>query len=79
MAGSSAGTFLTSSNFSGVSNMEFEEDVAVIEGSLIATNKDADLGITHEENPEDIPFRYIVSEPDEVSYVCVCLLLDTCG
>ena len=36
-----------------------------------------DIGIKDEEIPEDITFPDIKSEPDEVSYVCVCLLLDT--
>ena len=30
-----------------------------------------------DEIPEDISFPDIKTEPDEVSYVCVCLLLDT--
>jgi hypothetical protein len=49
--------------------MEVEENIDVIE--------EADIGIKQEEIPEDIPFPGIKSEPDEVSYVCVCLLLDT--
>ena len=36
-----------------------------------------DIGIKDEEIPEDITFPDIKSEPGEVSYVCVCLLLDT--
>ena len=32
--------------------------------------------VKEEEIPEDINFPGIKSEPDEVSYVCICLLLD---
>jgi hypothetical protein len=49
--------------------MEVEENVDVIE--------EADIGIKQEEIPEDIPFPGIKSEPDDVSYVYVCLLLDS--
>jgi hypothetical protein len=78
MAGSSAGTFPTSSDGTyGVGNMEVEEDIAIIEESLIAIIKEEDTDIKQEEIPEDIPLSCIKSEPDEVSYACVCLLLDT--
>jgi len=60
-----------------VSNTEVEEDVVVIEECFIAINKEADMGIKQEEIPEDIMFPVIKAEPDEVSYVCICLLLDT--
>ena len=59
------------------SNVEVEEDVNVIEENVIAINKEVDIGIKQEEIPEDITFPDIKSEPNEVSYVCVCLLLDT--
>jgi hypothetical protein len=59
------------------SNVEVEEDVDVIEEGFIALNEEADIGIKQEEIPEDINFPDIKSEPDEVSYVCLCLLLDT--
>ena len=37
-----------------------------------------DISIKQEEIPEENKnFAGIKSEPDEVSYVCVCLLLDT--
>jgi hypothetical protein len=69
MAGSSTDTIPTSSGSTyGVGHMEVEENVDVIEG--------ADIGMKQEEIPEDVPFPGIKSEPDEVSYVCVCLLLD---
>ena len=58
-------------------NVEVEKDVDVIEDCFIAINKEADIGIKQEEIPEDITFPDINSEPDEVSYVCICLFLDT--
>ena len=59
------------------SSMEVEEDVELMEESFIAINKEADIGIKQEEIPEDINFPDIKAEPDKVSYVCVCLLLNT--
>jgi len=59
------------------SNIEVEEDVDVKEKGFIAVNEEVDIGIKQEEIPEDTNFPDIKSEPDEVSYVCVCLLLDT--
>jgi len=56
--------------------MEVEEDVDVIEEGFIAVNEEVDIGIKQEEIPEDINFPDIKAEPDEVSFVCVCLLLD---
>src|SRR5215471_6825606 len=70
MAGSSTDTIPTSFDGTyGVGHMEVEENVDVIE--------EADIDIKQEEFPEDTPFPGIKSEPIEVSYVCVCLLLDT--
>jgi hypothetical protein len=57
--------------------MEVEEDVVVIEEGFIAVNEEADIGIK-QEFPEDINFPDIKAEADEVSCVCICLLLDTC-
>jgi hypothetical protein len=54
----------------------FEEDIDVIEVCFIAINKEADIGIKQEENPEEITFPDIKPEPAEVSYMCICLLLD---
>jgi hypothetical protein len=71
MAGSSNGTFPTPS---GVGNMEVEEDVFVIRECFVVLNRHS---IKQEEIPENITFPDIKSEPDEVSYVCVCLLLET--
>jgi hypothetical protein len=73
---SSSETFPTSSDCTYVGNITLEEDVDVIEESFIAIKKEEDIGIKQEEIPEDITFPDIKSEPDEVSYVCMCLLLD---
>ena len=59
------------------SNIEVEEDVDVIEENFIALHGEVDIGIKQEEIPGDITFPDIKSEPVEVSYVCICLLLDT--
>ena len=78
LPGLSSETFSSSSDGTyDVSNTEVEEDVVVIEESLIAVKKEEDIGMKQEEIPQDITFPDIKSEPDEVSYVCICLLLDT--
>ena len=78
MAGSSNEMFPSSSDGTyDVSNTEGEEDVVVIEESFIAVKKEEDIGIKQEEIPEDVTFPDIKPEPDEVSYVCICLLFDT--
>jgi hypothetical protein len=78
LSGASSETFPTSSDCTyDVGNVKVEEDVDVIEESFIATNKEADIGIKQEEIPEAITFPDIKAEPDEVSYVCIYLLLDT--
>jgi hypothetical protein len=58
------------------SSAEVEDDVDVIEEIFIAVNEQVDRGIKQEEIPGDINFPDIKSEPDEVSYVSICLLLD---
>ena len=74
---SSSETFPTSSDGAcNFSNIEVEEDMDVKEEGFKAIKEEVDIGIKQEEVPEDIT-SYIKSEPDEVSYVCVCLLLDT--
>jgi predicted small integral membrane protein len=74
MAASPTETFPTPSDGTyGVGNMEVEEDIDIIEESLMAINN---CSIKQEEIPEDISFPDIKSEADEVRYVCVCLLLD---
>ena len=78
LPGSSSETFPTSSDgVCNFSNIEVEEDVVVIEEGFIAINEEAAVRIKEKEVPEDINFPDIKSERDEVSYVCVCLLLDT--
>jgi len=74
LAASSSATDATSCN---ISNVEVEEDVDIIEEVFTAINKEVDIGIKQEEMPEDITFPDIKAEPEEVSYVCTCLLLDT--
>jgi hypothetical protein len=78
LPGSSSETFPTSSNGTyDVSIAEVEEDVIVIGESFVAVNEEMDVGIKQEENPEDINHADKNTEPDVVSYVCICLLLDT--
>jgi hypothetical protein len=50
-----------------IGSIEVEEDVDIIEEVFISINKEMDIGIKQEEIPEDITFRGIKSEPDEVS------------
>ena len=77
LPGSSSETFPTSSDGAcNFSSIEVEEDVDLREEGLIAINEEVNIGIKQEEIPEDIAFPDIKSEPDEVSYVYVCLLLD---
>jgi len=59
------------------SNIEVEDDIDVIEEVFISINEEVDISIKQEEIPRDITFPDIKSEPDEVSYVHICLLLDT--
>jgi len=75
---SSSETFPTLSNGTcEVRSIEFEEDVVVIEEGFIDINEEVAVHIKQEEIPEDITFPDIKAEPDEVSYVGICLLLDT--
>jgi len=78
LPGSSSETFPTPSEGTcAVSNTAVEEDIVVIEESFTPLKKEVSIGIKQEEMPEDISFPDIKTEPDEVSYVCVRLLLDT--
>jgi len=78
LPGASSETKATSDFVCNFSNIEDEEDVDVIEEIFISINEEVDRGIKKEEIPGDITFPDIKSEPDEVSYVCICgLLLDT--
>jgi hypothetical protein len=40
----------------------------------MAIKEEADIGIKQEESPEAVTFPDIKCEPDEVSYLCICLL-----
>jgi len=78
LPGSSNDTFPTSSDCAyDCGNTKVEEDIDVIEDSFIAINKEEDIGIKQEEIPEDATFSGLQAGPDEVSNVCICLLLDT--
>jgi len=78
LPGLSSEIFPTSSvgacNFS---SAEVEEDVDVKEEGFIDIKEECDIDIKKEEIPEDKTFPDIKSEPDEVRYVCVFLLLHT--
>jgi len=75
LPGSSSETFPASSDGTcNFSNTEVEEDVVVIEEGFTAINEEAAVHIKQEQIPQDINFPDIKSEPDEVSYVCVCVL-----
>jgi hypothetical protein len=78
LPGSTSETFPTSSDGAcNFSSMEVEDVIDVKEECFIIIKEEVDIGIKQEEIPEDINFPDIKSESDEVSYVCVCLLLDT--
>jgi len=74
---SSSETNATSGGVCNFSNVEVEDDEDVIEEIFISINEVVDRGIKQEEIPRDITFPDIKSEPDEVSYFCLCVLLDT--
>jgi len=76
LPGSSSETFPTPSDGTcDVSNTTVQQDVVVIEECFIAVNEEAPTGIKQEEIPEDISFPDIKTEPDEVSYMCVCVCM----
>jgi hypothetical protein len=78
LPGSSSESLATSSDGAcNFSNIAVEEEVDIIEECFVAVNEEADIGIKQEEIVEDIAFPDIKSEPAEVSYVYLCLLLDT--
>ena len=77
LPGSSSETNATSGGVCNFSSVEVEDDVDVIEEIFAAIHEEVDSGIKQEEIPGDISFPEIKSEPDEVSYVHICLLLDT--
>jgi len=76
--GSSSETSPTPSDVTcDVSNTAVQQDVLVVEECSIAVNEEAPTGIKQEEILEDTAFPDIKLEPNEVSYVCVFMLLDT--
>jgi len=78
LPGSSSETFPSSSDGTcDVTNTAVQQDAIVVEEGFMAVNEEVPVGIKQEEIPEDIFFPDIKTEPNEVSYVCVCLLLDT--
>jgi hypothetical protein len=77
LPGSSSEMFPSSVGTNDVNSIEVEENVVVIEEGFIAISEGAGVRIKQEEIPGDIDFPVIKSEPDVVSYVCICLLLDT--
>jgi len=74
---SSSETNATSGSVCNFSNVEIEDDEDVIEEIFISINEVVDSGIKQEEISRDITFTDMKSEPVEVSYFCLCLLLDT--
>jgi hypothetical protein len=75
--GLSSEMYPTSSDGTNGSSIEVEEDVRVIEEGFVAINEQVAVRIKQEEIPGDINLPDVKSEPEEVIYVCVCLLLDT--
>jgi hypothetical protein len=59
-----------------VGNIEVDEDIDMIEESFIAVNKQVDIG-KQEEISKEITFSHIKSEPNKVSYVCLCVFYPT--
>jgi len=73
LPGSSSETFPASSyGTCDVSSTAVQHDIVVIEEGFVAVNEVAPTGIKQEQIAEDISFPDIKTEPDEVSYVCVC-------
>jgi len=75
--GVSSDTNATSGGVCDFRNREVEGDIEVIEETFVAIHEEVDRSIKEEEIAGDIIIPYIKCEPDEVSYVCICLLLDT--
>jgi len=74
--GLSRETNATSDGVCNFSNMEVKQDVDVIEEVFMSINEEVNRGIKQEEIAGDINLPDIKSEPDEVSFACICLLLD---
>ena len=77
LPGSSSETNATSDGVCNFSSIEVKDDIDVIEENFTPINEDMDRCIKQEEIPRDITFPEIKSEPAEVSYICICLVLDT--
>jgi hypothetical protein len=78
LPGSSSETFPTSTDGAlNFNNVEVEDEVVVREEGFVSVNEEAAVCIQEEVNPENINLPDTKSEPDEVSHVCMCLLLDT--
>jgi hypothetical protein len=60
-----------------VSNTAVQQDAVVTEEGFVAVNEEVDISMKEVEIPDNISSPDIQAELDEVSYVCVCLLLDT--
>ena len=75
LPGSSSETNATSGGVCNFSNTEFDEDINVIEEIFVSINEDVERGIKQEEIPGNISFPDIKSEPNKVSYICICGLL----
>jgi len=74
LPGSSSETFPTQSDGKcDVSNTAVQQDVVVLEECSIAVNEEAPTGNKQEEIPEDISFPDINPEPNDVSYVFMCM------
>jgi len=75
LPGSSSETFPSSSDGTfDVSNTAVQQDAVVIEEGFVAVNEEVPICIKQEEIPEDISFPDIMTEPNEVSYVCVYVI-----
>jgi hypothetical protein len=72
MAGSSTGTFPTSTDctYDDVS-IKVEEDIYVVEESFIAIKEESDTGIKQEEIPEDIALPDVKADQEQVNYFCI--------
>jgi hypothetical protein len=77
LPGSSNETSATSDDVCSFSNIEVEGYAGVIEEDFKVLHEEVDVGVKQEEIPGDATFPDIMCEPDKVSYVCICLLLDT--
>jgi len=70
-------THATSGGVCNFSSIDVKEDVDEIEVVFMSINEEVDRGLKQEEIPGDLTFPDLESEPVEMSYVCICLVLDT--